>query len=51
MVSEARLDEFIRIWEQAFGETIERGEAAAIANRLVEFYRAVSRPLPDDANN
>jgi hypothetical protein len=35
---EKRIDEFIALWERAFGVRIERDEARARARELVELY-------------
>lgn len=50
-ISPARLDEFIDLWEEAFGERLYRTEAIMIATRLVAFYRLISQPLPPVAEN
>lgn len=46
-ISDSRLDEFIDLWEQAYGERLSTGDARAIAARLVRFYRLITRPLPE----
>jgi hypothetical protein len=43
-----RIDEFIVLWEQAFGERITRDDARARAHQLVELYRFISRDLPPE---
>jgi len=48
-VSNPRLEEFIDLWEQVYGERLSTGEARAIAARLVRFYRLMARPLPENA--
>jgi hypothetical protein len=55
-ISEDALAEFIEIYKEEFGEEIDRGEAAEMADGLVTLYRLLMRRLPDegamqDANN
>jgi hypothetical protein len=45
-MSDPRLEEFIALWEQAYGERLTAGEARPIAARLVQFYQLIMRPLP-----
>jgi hypothetical protein len=45
-VSDERIDEFIELWERAFGERITRGEAVSKARQLIELYRVMSQELP-----
>ena len=47
-VSDRRLEEFIDLWEQIYGERLAAGEARVIAARLVRFYRLIMRPLPEE---
>ena len=47
-ISEERLNEFIRIWEEVYGERLSVGEARETAGRLVRFYRLITRPLPEN---
>ena len=37
-----RLDEFVELWERAFGEHISRDDAQTRAHQLVELYRAIA---------
>ena len=46
-----RIDEFIVLWEQAFGERITRDDARARAHQLVELYRMISRDLPPEGRD
>ena len=43
-----RIDEFIDLWERAFGERITRDEARARAHQLVELYRMIAENLALD---
>ena len=43
-----RIDEFIDLWERAFGERITRDAARARAHQLVELYRAIAENLTHD---
>jgi hypothetical protein len=45
-ISEARLDEFIAIYERRYGRRLPAEEALPIATRLVAFFRLLMRPLP-----
>jgi flagellin-specific chaperone FliS len=47
-VSEERLDEFIEIYERVEGEQLPREEAQEIANNLVNLYRLIMRPPPNE---
>lgn len=47
-MSDQRLEEFIALWEQAYGEQLTAGEARPIATLLVQFYRLIMRPLPTE---
>lgn len=47
-VSEASLDEFIDIYERTEGERLPREEAREIANNLVNLYRLIMRPPPNE---
>jgi hypothetical protein len=40
------LDDFIKRWEHAFGESLSREEAEIQANRLLELFKIIARPLP-----
>lgn len=45
-VSEQRLKEFQRIYEDEFGEEISEGEAQVMIQRLLAIYKLILRPLP-----
>ena len=47
-VSEERLDEFIEIYERVEGANLPREEAREIANNLVNLYRLIMRPPPNE---
>lgn len=47
-VSEESLDEFIEIYERVEGEHLPREEARVIANNLVNLYRLIMRPPPNE---
>jgi len=40
------LDDFIATWEHAFDERLSREEAEIQANRLIELFSLIARPLP-----
>jgi hypothetical protein len=46
-ISEKALDEFIRIYEEEYGETISRTEATDMAYRVLALYRLLRRKLPE----
>jgi hypothetical protein len=46
-ISERALDEFIQIYEEEFGEKIDRKEATEIAYRVLALYRLLRRRLPE----
>lgn len=45
-LSDDALDKFIAIYERNFHEPISRGDANAMARRLIEMYKCFLRPLP-----
>jgi hypothetical protein len=47
-VSDERLEDFRRIYKEAYGEEITIGEASAMTHRLLALYRLLSQPLPDE---
>jgi hypothetical protein len=47
-VSPERLEEFRRIYKEAYGEEITSTEASAMTRRLLALYRLLSQPLPDE---
>jgi hypothetical protein len=46
-ISERALDEFTQIYEEEFGEKIDRKEATEIAYRMLALYRLLRRRLPE----
>jgi len=50
IIPDERIDDFIKRWENAFGETLSREEARARAMQLVEFYRMIGRHPPGDGH-
>jgi len=44
-VPDDRIDEFITLWERAFGERIKRDQARTKARQLLELYRAMAEDL------
>jgi len=40
------LDEFIDIWEREFKGRLSREEAGFQANRLINLFELISRPVP-----
>jgi hypothetical protein len=47
-IPEADLEEFIGIYEQICGEHLSREEARPIATQLVDLFRLLTQPLPDE---
>lgn len=47
-ISEESLDEFIDIYERTEGERLERESARDIATNLVNLYRLIMRPPPNE---
>ena len=45
-ITREEIDDFIRVWEHAFNERLSREEAEIQANRLLEFFSVILRPLP-----
>ena len=48
LISDERIDEFIRLYEQALGDRLSRAEARAITTKLINLYRLILQPLPSD---
>jgi hypothetical protein len=46
-ISEEALDQFTQIYEEEYGETISRTEAANMAYRVLALYRLLRRRLPE----
>lgn len=44
--SAERIEEFQRLYRDAYGQEISLDKARDMATRLVEFYRIIMRPLP-----
>ena len=47
-LSDTSLDEFIAVYAEEYGEHLSREVARPIATNLVNFFRLISRPLPDE---
>lgn len=45
--SDESIDKLIEIYEKRFKERLNREDAVAMGNRLVEFYKLVLRPRPE----
>jgi len=43
IIPDDRIDDFIKRWENAFGETLSRDEARTRAMQLIELYKAIGR--------
>jgi hypothetical protein len=48
IISEEHLQEFMRIYEQEFGESLSHAEASEMAARLVDLYELLLEPLPSE---
>lgn len=48
-IRDDRLDQFVQLWERAFGERISRDDARTRAHQLVELYRAITDDARYDA--
>ena len=46
-VSEERLQEFIRIYHEVYGEELTSVEATEMTHRLLALYELLLRPIPD----
>ena len=49
-ISDASLDEFIAIYAEEYGEQLSREEARPIATNLVNLFRLISRPPPNEVD-
>jgi aldehyde:ferredoxin oxidoreductase len=43
-----RIEEFRRLYKEAYGEEISVEEASEMASRLLDLYRLLMRPLPGE---
>jgi hypothetical protein len=50
-ISDRALEEFIKIYEDEFGDRLARPEASDIAERLLALYRLLLRKVPDEQNS
>jgi hypothetical protein len=48
-VSPERLEEFRRVYKEAYGQEISEGEASAMTHQLLALYKLLSQPLPGEA--
>lgn len=48
-IPDANLDEFIDLWEQAYGERPDRDRARRRATELLELFKLVGPRLPSEA--
>jgi hypothetical protein len=49
-VTPERLEEFRRIYKEAFGEEISSQEATAMTHRLLALYKVLMQPFPSEAS-
>lgn len=47
-ISDERIDEFRRIYKEAYGEEIDVGESRLMALRLIILYRLLMQLSPDE---
>jgi hypothetical protein len=47
-LSDAAIQEYIRLYREDFGEELSIGEARVIATRLVTLYEVLCRPVPEE---
>jgi hypothetical protein len=47
-ISNERLLEFMRLYQEEFGKAIDEGEAREVASRLVELYHLLAERLPGE---
>jgi hypothetical protein len=46
LIPDDHIDDFIKRWEHAFGETLSREEARTRAHQLVELFNEIGRRPP-----
>lgn len=44
------IKEFIRLWEEEFGEKLSSEEARLKTDLLIDFWYQISQPLSEDSN-
>ncbi len=49
IIPDDRLDDFIDRYERVYGERLSREEARPVATRVLDLYRLITQPLPDEA--
>jgi hypothetical protein len=47
-ISDDRIEDFRRIYKEAYGEEIAVADARAMAHRLLALYRLLMQPLPGE---
>lgn len=47
-ITNERLQEFMRLYEEELGGQIDEDEAREIASRLIELYAMLAEPLPSE---
>jgi hypothetical protein len=50
-ISDQALDEFIEIYKEETGETVNRIEATAMVHRVLALFQLIARKLPDGATS
>ena len=49
-ISSQRLEEFRRIYKEAYGEELTLAVAREMANRLITLYKLIMQPVPGEKN-
>lgn len=49
-IDETELYEFMKLYEDEFGEDISLNDAKEMAERIAELYEVLARPLPSETN-
>ena len=50
-LTDQRIAEFRKIYQETYGEQISLEDARAMALRLIELYRLLMRPLPEERSS
>ncbi len=48
LLRDEEIEEFKELYEEEYGEVLSTAEARTVANRVLELYKIVARPLPEE---
>ncbi len=48
-ITPERIEEFVRLYKEEFGEELHGGDAEVMVQQLLEFYQMILAPLPSES--